>query len=526
MEVRSMGRWAQAPIDRDQVVLFAPTLDASISADHSVRLFDEALRRIDFSSWEARYVRCEGQPPIHPRVMAGVILYGLSLGIRSSRRLEDATCNRIDFIWLCEGRSIDHSTLAGFRTRFKAELKEMFRQIGRVAIAMGMVNLNQLALDGTVKRSNNSRYATARRAGLERKLAALDEQVEKLMREAEQTDEAEGALYGQSSPTRLPKALSDLKRRQARLAEALKRLEELEHKRAGRKDVSAKGPAVPTTDPDSAVLPNKGGGHAPNYTIVTATDGQSGIILSGEVLGDNHEPGTVLPAVDQVKAQFGQAPQQVLADSNFNSGPNLAGLAEQGVEPLMPERQAVEKNPAEREDPTQAVPPPQRQDLPMNPQNKVLDKQAFLYDSGQDCYFCPMGRALAFAGKQKYCRDGSQGWYRVYECADCAGCELAARCVKGKRGLRRVVRDEYEPLREQMRQRMRSEEGKRAYRRRSFLCETPFAVWGTVMNVRQMLLRGIEKVKMEVDWICSAYNLRKIVAELRRRRLTAAPAGL
>jgi len=50
------------------------------------------------------YIQVVGQPPIHPRVMAGGILYGLSLGIRSSRKVEDACVNRFDFKWLMEGR--------------------------------------------------------------------------------------------------------------------------------------------------------------------------------------------------------------------------------------------------------------------------------------------------------------------------------------------------------------------------------------------------------------------------------------
>jgi transposase len=39
------------------------------------------------------YVRVAGQPPIHPRLRAKTILYGLSLGTRSSRKLEDACRN-------------------------------------------------------------------------------------------------------------------------------------------------------------------------------------------------------------------------------------------------------------------------------------------------------------------------------------------------------------------------------------------------------------------------------------------------
>src|SRR5271163_2297558 len=114
----AMAHWATSPLDRNQVILFAPTLDQSIAGDHPVRLFSETLDALDFADWEASYVRVVGQPPIHPRVLAACILYGLSLGIRSSRKLEDAATNRVDFMWLLEGRVPDHSTICHFRTQF------------------------------------------------------------------------------------------------------------------------------------------------------------------------------------------------------------------------------------------------------------------------------------------------------------------------------------------------------------------------------------------------------------------------
>src|SRR5512140_75592 len=101
-----MVRWASAAMDRQQVAMFYPTLDDMIDQDHPVRLFDEILEQLDWSAWEAEYHGRLGQPPIHPRIVAGVILYGMSLGIRSSRALERATINAIDMIWLTSGRSI------------------------------------------------------------------------------------------------------------------------------------------------------------------------------------------------------------------------------------------------------------------------------------------------------------------------------------------------------------------------------------------------------------------------------------
>lgn len=69
-----MNQWNKPVIDREQIALFAPTLDAFLDPDHPVRVVDEILRRLDFDSWEREYDRCVGQPPIHPRVMAGVLL--------------------------------------------------------------------------------------------------------------------------------------------------------------------------------------------------------------------------------------------------------------------------------------------------------------------------------------------------------------------------------------------------------------------------------------------------------------------
>ena len=168
----AIDHWSAAPMDRNQVVLFAPTLEQSLADDHRVRLFAETLAALDFSEWERMYVRVIEQPPIHPRVLAGCILYGLTLGIRSSRRLEDAAANRLDFIWLLEGRVPDHATICKFRTAFGPQIKGLFRQVGRVAIEMGLVALNRVMLDGTHVRANNDRYATNRRASLQEKLDA------------------------------------------------------------------------------------------------------------------------------------------------------------------------------------------------------------------------------------------------------------------------------------------------------------------------------------------------------------------
>ena len=57
--------WAENPLNREQMSLFHPTLDAMIPEDDPVRLFDEVLEGTDWSEWEGQYHGKCGQPPIH-----------------------------------------------------------------------------------------------------------------------------------------------------------------------------------------------------------------------------------------------------------------------------------------------------------------------------------------------------------------------------------------------------------------------------------------------------------------------------
>ena len=104
-----MASWARSPESREQVVPFPQRLDDAVSPRHPVRLVDEILSRLDRSAWEQGHDLTRGQPPIHPRVLAGVLLYGLMTRVRSSRALEEALQVRLDFRWLAEGRTIDHT---------------------------------------------------------------------------------------------------------------------------------------------------------------------------------------------------------------------------------------------------------------------------------------------------------------------------------------------------------------------------------------------------------------------------------
>ena len=95
---------------------------------------------------------------------------------------------------------------------------------------------------------------------------------------------------------------------------------------------------------------------------------------------------------------------------------------------------------------------------------------------------------------------------------------MSEQCLNGKKLPRTVYREQHEELREAMDERMATPAGKELYRRRNWIAETPFAIIKAIMNLRQFLTRGIDKVRTEWLWTCTGFNLAKLVrriAELR-----------
>jgi transposase len=514
--VETSDYWARPVFGRERVI---PSLNSLIGGDDPVRIFQEVMDAVDWSPWEGQYKRTGlGQPPIHPRYVAAAILYGLYRGIRSSRRLEEACCYRFDFMWLVENRRIDHTTFAKFRTKFHAPLKDLFRQIGRMAMNLGLIRLCEVAFDGTRVKANNSRYKTRTAKTLEEKVRALDELFEQLTAKVAAADTA-GECLG--SPTQLPRELADVEQRREQVQRALAKAKAADEARRKQGVNLEKNPAqVPTTDADSKVMPNKEGGYAPNYTPTAVTDGTQGFIVDDDVLAEVNESPAAAPSVERIEENFGRKPEKFLTDAGNNSGQIMAEMERRGVEFYAPavSHQPQEGNPAKRDAPTRPVPQSEWSKLSRSNQGK-LAKSCFVYDAEKDQYYCPQGRAMPFEKTKPDQRGGETVTLRVYRCAGCAGCPLSAACLspQSQHG-RTVTRDPYEEVRERTAARMATDSARQLYNQRPRIAETTFGILKSVMGLRQFLLRGLEKVKTEWRWATTAFNVIKLVRAIGRMR--------
>lgn len=512
-----MSYWAAAECERDQLVLIATTLGDRIPEDHAVRLFWELLATYDWRAWETCYDGRRGQPPIHPKTVAGVLLYGLTQGIRSSRKLEWACGHAVDFIWLAEGRTIDHSTFCEFRRQFREPLKQLFRHLGRLAQAAGLVRLNCVAIDGTRAPSAASRHTTRTVGSLERELADLDQKLEAMLDEAEAVDQRESqTLFGadEAPLTRVPRELASAAQRRARVQRALQQLQ-------ARQAAGSNQKKVAVSDPDAPIVPGKSNLVAPHYTPLLAVDVHRQWIVGHEVLGDAPEAVGLVPLLDEVTTGHSEPPRQVVADSGFGTPENLAALethpSDAYVAPsgLRVSSKPETTNPALRSCLQEPVPAEQWPALPRTDSGK-LAMEAFVYDLKQDIYYCPLGRPLPLAKVRVYKQRGKERRRREYLCNDCSGCPLHAECA-APNPRRRLGSHGESPLRERMTAKITSDSGRSIYALRNQV-EPPFARVKHVLNLDRFLQRGIAAVKHEWQWICTACNLKLFLAWLRRTR--------
>lgn len=506
-------RFAQPKAPREQLVLFSQSLDELVAPDDPVRAFWSLLDDINWEPWEEAYAGC-GQPPIHPRYLASAILYGLLHKVRTTRGLEEACRKHLDFIWLLEGFTPDHSTFADFRRRHAEAIKGLHTHIAKALVARREKALLRLIIDGTRFRADSDRYG-ARTAGtieaiireLERRMAELDKND---ARTALETGYLEGMEPEEQKEklAQLNTEIAQLERQRAKYQKALDVARQRDARSQKHNGNKATPVRVPVTDPDSQIAPNKEGGYAPNYTPMATVESQTGAIVHADVLPGSDEASAVVPAVEAVEALTGQKPDAVLADTSFASGEVLDALDSNDIDAYMPTpSDSPPNNPALRDAPSTPVAEQERERLPKH--GGKLARTAFVYDPDADVYFCPMGHTVT-SYKRGKSKNGARCTY--YQCRGCSDCPLASDCIKGKSPFRTLVRDEYEPLREATAQRMATDEGQEIYKARAPGIEGVFGFIKAAFGIRRFTVRGLSNVRTEWTWICTAYNLKKLLA--------------
>lgn len=470
--------------ERRQADMFPPTLEELVPGDSPVRVYNTFVDSMDIPSlgikWEPGRV---GNPAYDPKAMLKLLVYGYSYGIRSSRKLERACRDNVSFMWLVGGLTPDHKTISEFRRKNKDALKKVLSQCARVCIKVGLIDGNVLFVDGSKIRANAS---IAKSFSREKALKALDDidmRVEKLLADCEAVDVEE---EGMASFARVSAELADKEVLRAKIESALDEIT--------REDRTS----FNTTDPGCVRVHSRQGSHA-GYNAQIVVDDKNGLIVSGDVVDKNNDLGQFTPQIQKAREVLEGPCEKAVADAGYADYEDLSNPGNDDIDIILPSQDQACKREIEK---------------------GPFDKDNFTYDEEDDCYICPEGHRLRYAGhdektKRKRYRAG----------AACLRCEHFGVCTTDRANGRNISRNDYEHVRKRLEKRYEEPDVKAVFRRRKMRAEHPFGHIKRNLGAGHFLMRGLDGVRAEWSLLATAFNLTRMINLLGVGPLLAALSG-
>lgn len=415
------------------------------------------LEAVDVSAFVEQY-KGTGRHPYHPRMMLGLILYGMLERKWSLRELESLAARDVGAWWICGGLRPDHSTIGRFLVRHADIITEEFF-IGLAQTIASSLNLKagEAVIDGTVIEAAASRLKAVKAEALEQASKEAKEQAEA------NPDDAKAAH---------------------KAAELEKAAETCAERDAKRKAKGRDGGQVLPGEPEATFQKQKNGSFRPSYkpTVMVHSSG----LVTGFHVDPSSETAAVEPLVEQHREVFGEAPECTMMDAGFCSAIVLAFFAIEDLDVLCPSGRAFDDDSMTRRR--------------RNPDGLFI-KSEFAYDEERDVYICPADRLL----KPEHESRDAHGEYRRYRGTECANCPLKEKCTKSDS--RTVKRYEGDDLKDAMAQVMRQPQAKERFRRRS-QGERPFAGIKIRQGLTRFRRRGTAGARLETALHFAAWNLR------------------
>jgi len=167
-----------------------------------------------------------GERPYATGMMVGLLVYGYSVGVFSSRRIARATHEDVAFRVISGGQHPHFTTINQFRLEHGEALGRLFVEALRLCQEAGLVKLGAVALDGAKIKAAASKHKAMSYKRMNEEEKRLQEQVAELLRRADEVDREEDAQYGPGQDKEdLPEELARRETRLQRLREAKAALE-------------------------------------------------------------------------------------------------------------------------------------------------------------------------------------------------------------------------------------------------------------------------------------------------------------
>lgn len=502
------------PYRQNQLMALPPSLEELIAVNHPVRVVSAVLDKIDITPLKKQY-KPGGTSSYHPLVLLKVLVYGYISNIYSSRKLEEAVCQNIHFMWLAGMSRPDHNTINRFRgERLKEPLQKIFVQVVELLASEGLLSIKELYTDGTKIEANANRYTFVWGNAIKTNREKMKQQLKDLWQYAQGVAASE---LGDTDPDgfdpvdagkiketieKIDAALKDkpiskkVKQKLNYAARswpaALKKYEQQE------KILGQNRNSYSKTDPGATFMRMKedhmkNGQLKPGYNLQISTNNQ--YITHYSLHQNTTDTNTLIPHLQTFKQQYEQLPKVVTTDAGYGSEENYMYLESNDVEGY------VKYSQFDREQ-NEAI-----------QKNRPFSADKLYYNKERDCYICPMGQPMHKTGS--YTRKTVNGFEQEltrYTAVNCNGCPLRGACHKSQGNRTIEVNHNANRLKALAKQRLESEQGIDHRKKRCADVEPVFANIKHNHCFKRFMLRGIEKVSIETGLLALAHNLRKKAA--------------
>jgi transposase len=374
----------------------------------------------------------------------------------------------------------DFKTIADFRKDNLKGLKGLFRQFVLLCKELDLFGAELIAIDGSKFKAVNSTNRNFTKAKLQRRLKAIDEQVEQYLKQLETSNQEESEVQPVTKED-LEQKIETLKERKGRYGELLKQMEE-----RGDSQISL-------TDPDSRSMPKSPKVNV-GYNVQVVVDDRHKLIVEQDVTNDVTDDDLLSPMAIKAKKALGVEHIQAVADMGYFHGKEVKICEEAGIEVYIP-----------------------KPDTSANTKLGLFGTVQFTYDPEQDCYLCPAGEQLQF--RFETTELGRR--IRYYATAACRQCSMKSRCTRSKSG-RRITRWIDEHILERMEERLKA--NPQIMKQRKQIVEHPFGTIKHANNQGYFLMKGLDKVQGEFSLSALVYNMKRVINILGVPRLMAALA--
>jgi transposase len=505
--------------NQNQTILLPYSFDDLIPEKHPVRVIDQVVDSLNIQPLLKAYSK-EGNPGYHPKMLLKVMLYGYMTNIYSSRKIELALRENINFMWLSSMTIVDHNTINRFRSdKLKDSFKEIFKQVVLMLANEGLITLKNIYTDGTKIEAQAGRYTFVWGNSIKTNKAKMLTQLEELWKYAQSIDNddepnPEPTEFKEISKEVIQKTVAKIdaklsgndkasSKSKAKLRyiknNFVANLEKYEQQEA----ILGERNSYSKTDTGATFMRMKedhmqNGQLKPAYNTQISTENQ--IIVNYTLHQNPTDTKTLKPHLENFEQTYGKKTfnelQTVTADAGYGSEENYDTLQEKGITAY------VKYNTFDKE-----------QDKNYQKKHKTFSKENLYYNQEEDYYVCPMGQIMHKTHQsQKATEAGYKQNLSHYQAQNCQGCPIRSQCFKAK-GNRSIERNHnLERHKQKTRELLLSEIGIQKRKQRSADVEPVFAQLKHNNGFRRFSLKGIKKVELEFGLMAIAHNLRKKIA--------------